>query len=245
MKAKIAALIFVGSLMVARADQMIESVQQALKDQGFYYGEVTGEVNANLTAAIRRYQIRNGLQVNGQLNNETLQSLGISSSGSAQRAARPAPPSPAAPKPGEQSPAEGANMTPAPVQPFPNAPQDQGVYPSNPVAPNTSPTGVLARTPFEAAPPDVQRNVIISAQIALAQRGLYHEEVNGVYGTAMEFSLRAYQARTKLPVTGRLDLQTLAALRLLPQPHQPFYDPSRRRWRPPPGPPVRGEWVPE
>jgi len=245
MKAKIAALIFIGSLMVTRADQMIESVQQALKDQGFYYGEVTGEMNANLTAAIRRYQIRNGLQVNGQLNSETLQSLGISSSGSAQGAARPVPPSPAAPKPGEQSPAEGANMTPAPVQPFPNVPQDQGVYPSNPVAPNTSPTGVLARTPFEAAPPDVQRNVIISAQIALARRGLYHEEVNGVYGPAMEFSLRAYQARTKLPVTGRLDLQTLAALRLLPQPHQPFYDPSRRRWRPPPGPPVRGEWVPE
>jgi peptidoglycan hydrolase-like protein with peptidoglycan-binding domain len=245
MKAKIAALIFIGSLMVARADPMIESVQQALKDQGFYYGEVTGEMNASLTAAIRRYQIRNGLQVNGQLNSETLQSLGISSSGSAQGAARPVPPSPAAPKPGEQSPAEGANMTPAPVQPFPNVPQDQGVYPSNPVAPNTSPTGVLARTPFEAAPPDVQRNVIISAQIALARRGLYHEEVNGVYGPAMEFSLRAYQARTKLPVTGRLDLQTLAALRLLPQPHQPFYDPSRRRWRPPPGPPVRGEWVPE
>jgi len=245
MKAKIAALIFIGSLMVARADQMIESVQQALKDQGFYYGEVTGEMNANLTAAIRRYQIRNGLQVNGQLNSETLQSLGISSSGSAQGAARPVPPSPAAPKPGEQSPAEGANMTPAPVQPFPNAPQDQGVYPSNPVAPNTSPTGVLARTPFEAAPPDVQRNVIISAQIALARRGLYHEEVNGVYGPAMEFYLRAYQARTKLPVTGRLDLQTLAALRLLPQPHRPFYDPSRRRWRPPPGPPLRGEWVPE
>jgi hypothetical protein len=29
MKAKIAALIFVGSLVLARADQMIESVQQA------------------------------------------------------------------------------------------------------------------------------------------------------------------------------------------------------------------------
>ncbi len=97
---------------------------------------------------------------------------------------------------------------------------------------------MLARTPFEAAPPEVQRNVIVSAQIALARRGFYHQEVNGVYGPAMEFSLRAYQARTKLPVTGQLDLQTLAALRLLPQPRQPFYDPARRHWRPPPGPPV-------
>jgi peptidoglycan hydrolase-like protein with peptidoglycan-binding domain len=245
MKAKIAALIFIGSLTLTQADQMTESVQQALKDQGFYYGEVTGEMNANLTAAIRRYQIRNGLQVNGQLNSETLQSLGINSSASAQPAAKPAPPNPAAPAPGEQPSAEGANMTPAPVQPFANAPPDQRMYPSNPVAPNTSTAGVLARTPFEAAPPDVQRNVIISAQIALTRRGLYHEKVNGVYGPAMEFSLRAYQARTNLPVTGRLDLQTLAALRLLPQPREPFYDPSHRRWRHLPGPPVRGEWVPE
>ena len=245
MKAKIAALIFIGSVMLARADQMIESVQQALKDQGFYYGEISGQTNANLTAAIRRYQIRNGLQVNGELNSETLQSLGINSSASTQPAAKPAVPSPAAPKPGEQSPMQGTNMTPAPVQPFPNAPQDQQVYPSNPVAPAISAAGVLARTPFETAPPEVQRNVIASAQIALARRGLYHEEVNGVYGPAMEFSLRAYQARTKLPVTGRLDLQTLAALRLLPQPREPFYDPARRRWRHPPGPPVRGEWVPE
>jgi peptidoglycan hydrolase-like protein with peptidoglycan-binding domain len=245
MKTRVAALIFVGSLMLARADQMIESVQQTLKNQGFYYGEITGETSADLTAAIRRYQIRNGLQVNGELNHETLQSLRINSSASAQPAAKPASPSPAAPKSGEQYPIEEANMTPAPLQPFTNAPQDQQVYPSNPLAPATSATGVLARTPFEAAPPEVQRNVIVSAQIALARRGLYHEEVNGIYGAAMEFSLRAYQARTKLPVTGRLDLQTLAALRLLPQPREPFYDPSHRRWRPPPGPPVRGEWVPE
>jgi len=244
MKTKIAALIFLGTLMLAQADQIIESVQQALKDQGFYYGEITGQMSSDLTAAIRRYQIRSGLQVNGQLNSETLQSLKINSS-SSQTAAKPASPSPALSKPGEQSPIEGANVTPVPAQPFTNTPEEQQVYPSNPAAPPPSAAGVLAQTPFEAAPPEVQRNVIVSAQIALARRGLYREEVNGIYGPAMEFSLRAYQARTKLPVTGRLDLQTLAALRLLPQPRQPFYDPSRRRWRPPPGPPVGGEWVPE
>lgn len=230
--------------MLARADQMIESVQQALKDQGFYYGEITGQMSADLTAAIRRYQIRSGLQVNGQLNSETLQSLGTNSSASAQPAAKAASPNPALPRSGAHSPIDGANMTPAPVQPFPNAPQQQ-VYPSNPITPATSAAGVLARTPFETAPPEVQRNVIVSAQIALARRGLYHEQVSGIYGPEMELSLRAYQARAKLPVTGRLDLQTLAALRLVPHPRDPFYDPSHRRWRRPPGPPVRGEWVPE
>ena len=239
MKIKIAALIFIGSTLLTRADQLVQSVQQALKDQGFYYGEVTGETNANLTAAIRRYQIRNGLQVSGELNSETLQSLGLNSSASARPATRPASPSPAAP--------DTANAGPVPpVQPFGNAPQDQQVYPSNPVTPGTSPRGgVLAGTPFEAAPSVVQFNVVRSAQIALARRGLYHEEINGVFGPAMEFSLRAYQARARLPITGRLDLETLAALRLLPQPREPFYDPSHRRMRPPPGPPVHGEWVPD
>ena len=239
MKIKIAVLIFIGSTLLTRADQLVQSVQQALKDQGFYYGEVTGETNANLTAAIRRYQIRNGLQVSGELNSETLQSLGLNSSASARPATRPASPSPAAP--------DTANAGPVPpVQPFGNAPQDQQVYPSNPVTPGTSPGGgVLAGTPFEAAPSVVQFNVVRSAQIALARRGLYHEEINGVFGPAMEFSLRAYQARARLPITGRLDLETLAALRLLPQPREPFYDPSHRRMRPPPGPPVHGEWVPD
>src|SRR5262249_42448929 len=45
MTTKIAALIFLGSVMLIRADQLVERVQQALKDQGFYYGEVTGEMN--------------------------------------------------------------------------------------------------------------------------------------------------------------------------------------------------------
>src|SRR4249919_4398925 len=93
MKITTAAVIFMGSMMLMRADQLVENVQQALKDQGFYYGEVTGEMNANLTAAIRRYQIRNGLQVSGELNAETLQSLGINSSASARPATKPASPS--------------------------------------------------------------------------------------------------------------------------------------------------------
>jgi len=229
--------------MLAPADQLVESVQQALKDEGFYYGEVSGEMNANLTAAIRRYQIRNGLQVTGELNDETLQSLRIKSSGSARVTTKAASPTPAAGAvPREPPSAETQTASPAPpVQPFSNAPQDQQVFPSNPMGPASSPGTVFAETPFAAAPPAVQRNVIVSAQIALAQYGLYREQIDGIYGPAMELSVRAYQARTRLPVTGRLDLETLAALRLLPGPRQPFYNPYRQRMLPPPGPPIRGQ----
>ncbi len=225
---------------------MIESVQQTLKDQGFYYGEITGETNANLIAAIRRYQIRNGLQVNGELNSETLRSLGIDSSASARPAAKPgASPTPGAPVPGDQRSGNLADASPAPVQPF--APQGRQVYPSNPMPPGTPPGGVLAGTPYQAAPFDVQRNVVVSAQIALARRGLYRGEIDGAYSPDMELSLRAYQARMQLPITGRLDLDTLAALKLLPRARAPVFNPSRQRVRPPtrPPPPVRGEWVPE
>src|SRR5689334_13749299 len=57
------------------ADQTVRSLQQTLKQQGCYYGKVTGQKSAETTAAIRRYQIRNGLKVTGALNDETTRSL--------------------------------------------------------------------------------------------------------------------------------------------------------------------------
>jgi Putative peptidoglycan binding domain. len=248
MKITTAAVIFMGSVMLMRADQLVESVQQALKDEGFYYGEVNGDMNANLTAAIRRYQIRNGLQVSGELNDETLQSLRIKSSGSSRLAPKPASPTPAAGPavPGQPPSDETDNASPAPpVQPFNNGPQGQQVFPSNPMGPAGSPGTVFAGTPFQTAPPGVQRNLIVSAQIVLVRYGLYRDQIDGIYGPAMELSLRAYQARMRLPVTGRLDVETLAALRLLPGPRQHFHNPYRQRMRPMPGPPIRGQWEPD
>src|ERR1700724_105322 len=94
MKIKFAVLFLLASAGLVRADQAIENAQQALKDQGFYYGEITGEKNADTTAAIRRYQIRNGLQITGDLNDETMRSI-KSGAGSAS-ASKPAAIAPAA-----------------------------------------------------------------------------------------------------------------------------------------------------
>jgi peptidoglycan hydrolase-like protein with peptidoglycan-binding domain len=247
MKITTAAVIFMGSVILMQADQLVESVQQALKDEGFYYGEVNGDMNANVTAAIRRYQIRNGLQVSGELNDETLRSLGIKSSGSSPRSTtKYASPTPAAGAVPSEASEDTETASPAPPgQPFSNAPQDQQVFPSTPMGPGNPPATVFADTPFQTAPPDVQRNVIVSAQIVLARYGLYREQIDGIYGPAMEFSLRAYQARMRLPVTGRLDMETLAALRLLRGPRQQFSNPYGPRVRPMPGPPVRGQWEPD
>src|ERR1043166_4715543 len=91
MKRKIAYLLFAVSVAgLARADQTVQSVQQALKDQGFYYGNVTGDKSAETTAAVRRYQIRNGLQVTGEMNPETLRSLNVNSNVAASSQSKPA-----------------------------------------------------------------------------------------------------------------------------------------------------------
>src|SRR4051812_32023894 len=65
-------LLGIGTLL---GDDKLSDVQQILKDQGFYYGAINGQKDTDTSAAIRRYQIRNGLQITGDLNDETLKSL--------------------------------------------------------------------------------------------------------------------------------------------------------------------------
>src|SRR6476660_9028629 len=101
---------------VLRADQTTSTVQQALKEQGFYYGAVTGEKTADTTAAIRRYQIRNGLQITGEIDAETLRSLGVGSG--VTRSTAQAQPTAA---PGEESSDGGAPTQSAQISPQPPA----------------------------------------------------------------------------------------------------------------------------
>jgi len=146
-----------------------------------------------------------------------------------------------------------APTNPLTGQPFPEPQQDRSadgrirggeqvpVRPDYDAVP-AHPADNFAGTPYQAAPPQVRRDVIISAQNLLARRGLYRGAIDGYPSPDLEFSLRAYQARVRLPVTGRLDLETLAALELLPGANAPIYVPRRRPLR---EAPVRGEWIPE
>jgi peptidoglycan hydrolase-like protein with peptidoglycan-binding domain len=251
MKIRIVILILMAFAAAIRADQTLSEVQQALKDQGFYYGDVTGEKNADTTAAIRRYQIRNGLQVTGELDEQTLKSIRSAPSTSTPPPVATATAPPAnTPQSREESAPETEPNAPAPMQPYGAPPQDRSatgrirggeqLYPP-PNAPTGPPLqgGLFADTPYESAPPDVQRDIVAAAQRALAAHGFYHGEMDGAFGSALEFSLRAYQARVRLPVTGRLDLETLAALELLPGARSPVYRPRHRRLIPR----VRGGWM--
>jgi peptidoglycan hydrolase-like protein with peptidoglycan-binding domain len=84
----------------------------------------------------------------------------------------------------------------------------------------------------------MQRQVIINAQTVLSRLGYYREGINGVYSPGMNFALRNYQARFGLRASGRLDVETLASLSLLPgqrtsgyrRSHRGFFPPRPRIW---------------
>ncbi|MDB6134909.1 MAG: hypothetical protein JWM59_3152 [Verrucomicrobiales bacterium] len=51
--------------------------QSALSRMGYYYGPIDGDIGPGSCAAIRRYQMRNGLTVTGYMDSGLLLSLGI------------------------------------------------------------------------------------------------------------------------------------------------------------------------
>jgi peptidoglycan hydrolase-like protein with peptidoglycan-binding domain len=58
------------------AEQNVRAVQEKLRDAGLYFGEIDGAYSSELAAAIGRYQIRNGLAITGQLDEQTSKALG-------------------------------------------------------------------------------------------------------------------------------------------------------------------------
>src|ERR1700757_1958814 len=64
---------FAGSV---RADDNVREVQTKLSNEGFYFGQIDGAYSSELSAALSRYQIRNGLPITGQLDVETSKALG-------------------------------------------------------------------------------------------------------------------------------------------------------------------------
>jgi peptidoglycan hydrolase-like protein with peptidoglycan-binding domain len=233
---------------LVRADQSIAAVQQALKEQGFYYGDVTGTKTADTTAAIRRYQIRNGLQITGEIDAETLRSLGIGSGGGPSTARK----SRSAPNEESSSPDEevqSAEVSPSQPGSGYYAPgYGPGYSPANPppgqmIAPRRGANDVFLGTPYEMAPPDLQRHVIVGVQTLLARYGFYHSGIDGDFGPGTEAAVRVFQSRSRLVADGRLNMGTLAALGLLPGQHAMGFPSRVRVW---PGRPVyRGEWVPQ
>ena len=195
----VVALCVVGSM---RADQTIQSVQQALTDQGFYYGNVTGEKSAETTAAIRRYQIRNGLQVTGEINSETFRSLNVSSNLASSRPVTPTSPvtQPTPSRPNYSSRSAGESSPRSLTEPGRRVEVDRD----------------LIGVPYELAPAEMHVHVRIVAEVQrqLRSRGYYRGWIDGRYGGGTAFAVRTFQYRLGISPTGELDIRTLDALGL-------------------------------
>jgi peptidoglycan hydrolase-like protein with peptidoglycan-binding domain len=208
-----AALFFFAIYSAARADQAIESAQQKLTEQGFYYGEINGKKDGDTTAAIRRYQIRNGLPITGEIDAATQRSLGLTS----KPAPTPRPRSTATPGP---TPPDYRPESPAPRDPAVRPPSDndaEGEIADEPSARVIRPEarGVFRGTLFETAPLEAQRRVVAGAQFILMRQGFFNGGIDGLYGAGTEQAIRAYQIQVGLRPNGRLDMETLTSLGLL------------------------------
>ncbi len=245
------ALVFAAA---AHADELTKSVQGALKEQGFFYGEVSGASGPETAAAVKRYQIRNGLEVTGSLTKETLESLGLAGEA----------PTPVAPPPVTAKPATPVERAPE-ARPPANLRKDNAVQEKDrdflrretppqprddedlrrPPAPAASgPYGrIFAGTPYASAPLQVQQDTIKRAQRFLRDLSFFREDSDGVPGPALEEGILGYQRFIALPLTGQLDLETLAAMRLLPGRGGAPAQSANPKVRTVPGKPLKGVWI--
>jgi len=257
MKTKLVCVLATLALVVSTsADDQVRNAQTELKGLGFFYGEVNGQSSAEWAFAIRRYQIRNGLEVTGTLNHETLAALGMVAANNKPKKSAPPPPNMedvAPPKPAniakaqpprdlrrdpsveqsdkdflqrEENKARNRDRTAADYSdpgPQPSAPPPPPRSPSvvAPPAPLDAPSAdfpvLFAGTPFANAPLTVQRDTLRRAQGVLAEHGYYRDVIDGLPGPATEEALLGYQRSERLTLTGRLDMDTLNDLRLLPR----------------------------
>ncbi len=203
-----------------RADDQLRDAQNALKEQGFYFGATDGEPGPETSAAIRRYQIRNGMDVTGTLTPELVQSLKNGGNEPAEQPVQVTPTPPANPAGGDR---EFLDNHPAPRA---------GTY-----------AELFAGTPYENAPPEVQRNALIAAQKKLVRRDFLRGPTDGVYGSETTRAIVSYQRHKGIDPTGHLDMRTLSELELLPATiHVPQTQP--RPVQPVPGRRIfRGIWV--
>jgi len=186
------------ALSVARAADSLRTAQTILQNAGYYTGLVDGELSTETKAALRRYQIRNQLEPSGELTADTAAAL--NKEGQSAVAATPASvpqPTPTAPQ----------------LPPAPPVPQ---TVPGVPISDSPAYARAFAHTPYENAAPEIQVKILLKAQMILAERGLFRGVADGRPGPETEEALFRFQSSRQLPRTGRLDIDTLAELHLLP-----------------------------
>lgn len=210
------------------ADNQIRQVQSALSEAGFFYGTADGQMGEETQSALRRYQIRNGLEVTGEVSTETLTALKVQKKETAEGAATD----------DEAQIASSVKSPDAFLSPKSKAPQTA----VEPLRSQRGPAPDFSSEPNRLNPATGQSsNRLMEAQKRLIRLGYYRLAPNGSFGTEMETALLRFQHATHLQLTGELDADTQQALFNGPPtvPTKPFRDTQNR----PSQRVLRGIWI--
>jgi len=203
----------------------VMTLQEGLKELGLYYGEITGNIGTKTEAAIRAFQKKNGLTVDGKAGSETLarlkEVLGSKASSSAQSA-------PAANAEDVMTLQEGlkdlglyygeitgniGTKTEAAIRAFQKkyGLDVDGEAGSSTLARLDEVLGGKASSSDQATPAADAADVM-TLQAGLKELGLYYGEITGNIGTKTETAIRAFQKKYGLTEDGKVGSKTLSKL---------------------------------
>ena len=188
------------AVSLVRADQGVRSLQQTLRDQGFYYGAVTGTrtprrlqqfgairfaMACRSPARLMRRHCVRSIRVRIPLRRNRNRLLNLPRFNLTAFVLMKRKP--------------GSKLAPAVIQP------------AKSTAGNKSDIlcKLLSVRAASAKPP-----IIAGAQYQLISRGYYSGRADGHYGSRTALAVRAFQSSAGLPPTGRLDMETVKALGL-------------------------------
>jgi peptidoglycan hydrolase-like protein with peptidoglycan-binding domain len=197
----------------------VRTVQNRLRQLNYYQGEANGTWNSETQVAMENFQRARGLPV-GQLNQATLNAMGLEVAGSNRAAGGMAERSTS---PGAQgggivdrrSAAGSSGTVPQDTREYTGR-QQTGTAPREAdIAPSAGP-GAGARA--AVSPRSLSAPQIRAVQQKLADEGHYRAGIDGVWGPQSNRALVAFQTQNQLRADGRIDPPTASALGIrLPQ----------------------------
>ncbi len=181
---------FEGILSSGSRGDAVKRAQQRLKALGYLAGSADGIFGSGTAAAVRAFQIRCGISVDGAINFETHIRLYSDDAPAANVSATPIPT--AAPTPDATPTAAPATPSPAPATPAPTQ------------APSAAYPGLLKY--------GSRGDAVKALQSRLVELGYLTGSVDGVFGNDTRNAVKAFQGAKGMSVTGEVDEKTHNAL---------------------------------
>jgi peptidoglycan hydrolase-like protein with peptidoglycan-binding domain len=196
--------------------QTVRQVQKILNDRGFRTGGIDGQMGPQTQAALVNFQRAEKLQPTGKLDNKTLAALGVQKAGEQKYG-------PATIRKAQETlnargfkaGAPDGTMGESTRSALSAFQKSENIAVTGRLNPRTlARLGIDEPGASAGATGNASAATVREVQRKLAERGYRPGKPDGVMGPATRAALIEFQRAEKLPVSGRADRQTLAALRV-------------------------------